>query len=330
MGPLWISVEGCELTAEDRDVIAHPNIGGVILFAKNFHDSQQLMALTQSIRKAARGALLIGVDQEGGRVQRFHQGFSRLPTAQSYASVSDGERLAELGGWLMAAEIIAHDIDISFAPVLDKGHINKAIGTRAFGNDIDTIISHSAAFMKGMKSLGMATTGKHFPGHGGLLTDSHTDIAIDPREDIFEQDMAIFKAHILANRLDAVMPAHVIYPHYDARPASGSEFWLKQVLREQLEFSGIVFSDDLSMKGAGVMGSAKERARSALSAGCDMVLFCNDRAEQVEVIDDLPMTEVNGALRLAKSQKIVLKELQASQAWKSAVNQLALLFEHEG
>ncbi|MEK6214460.1 MAG: beta-N-acetylhexosaminidase, partial [Vibrio fluvialis] len=166
MGPLWLDVEGCELTAEDREILAHPTVGGVILFARNYHDNQQLLALNKAIRQAAKRPILIGVDQEGGRVQRFLDGFSKIPAAQLYARSDNGEQLAEDGGWLMAAELIAHDINLSFAPVLDKGFDCRAIGNRAFGDDVQSVLTYSSAYMRGMKSVGMATTGKHFPGHG--------------------------------------------------------------------------------------------------------------------------------------------------------------------
>lgn len=318
MGPLWLDVEGCELTAEDREILEHPTVGGVILFARNYHDSEQLLALNKSIRHAANRPILIGVDQEGGRVQRFREGFSLIPAAQRYAEFANGEQLAEQGGWLMAAELIAHDIDLSFAPVLDKGHECKAIGNRAFGQDVETILRHSLAYMKGMKAVGMATTGKHFPGHGGVIADSHLETPFDGRDNIFEQDMAIFKAQIDAGMLDAMMPAHVVYPQYDDQPASGSAYWLKQVLREQLGFKGIVFSDDLTMEGASIMGGPAERAHQALVAGCDMVLVCNKRDAQVEVLDNLPIMETPQADRLLKSQTFSLQELQRSEQWQQA------------
>ena len=318
MGPLWLDVEGCELTAEDKEILQHPTVGGVILFSRNYFDNEQLIALNQSIRNAAKRPILIGVDQEGGRVQRFKQGFSKIPAAEQYAKQHHGEKLAELGGWLMAAELIAHDIDLSFAPVLDKGHQSKAIGSRSFGESIDSIVRHSSAFMRGMKSVGMSTTGKHFPGHGGVTEDSHLETPHDYRESIFEQDMAIFDAQIKSNLLDAMMPAHVIFPHFDPNPASGSEYWLQKVLREQLGFKGIVFSDDLTMEGAAVMGSVAERAQKSLAAGCDMVLVCNQRDAQVEVLDNLPISQVPQAIGLVKKQSFKLDELYRSQEWKDA------------
>ncbi|NRF31900.1 beta-N-acetylhexosaminidase [Vibrio coralliilyticus] len=318
MGPLWVDVEGCELTAEDREILEHPTVGGVILFARNYHDNEQLLALNKSIRQAAKRPILIGVDQEGGRVQRFKEGFSLIPAAESYAKQANGEKLAEQGGWLMAAELIAHDIDLSFAPVLDKGHECKAIGSRSFGEDVDTIIRHSNAYMHGMKAVGMATTGKHFPGHGGVIADSHLETPYDQRDTILEQDMAIFKAQIEAGLLDAMMPAHVVFPHYDDQPASGSEFWLKNVLRKQLGFNGIIFSDDLTMEGASVMGGPAERAHQSLASGCDMVLVCNKRDAQIEVLDNLPVMETPQATELLKKQSFTLSELRSSNEWKQA------------
>ncbi|MFH4482328.1 beta-N-acetylhexosaminidase [Vibrio diabolicus] len=318
MGPLWVDVAGYELTAEDKEILEHPTVGGLILFARNYHDSEQLQALTQSIRKAAKRPILIGVDQEGGRVQRFREGFSLIPAAEEYAKHQNGEELARMGGWLMAAELIAHDIDLSFAPVLDKGHQCKAIGNRAFGEDADTILRFSTAYMQGMKSVGMATTGKHFPGHGGVIADSHLETPYDERSDIFEQDMAIFKAQIDASILDAMMPAHVIFPNYDSQPASGSEYWLKQVLRQQLGFKGLVFSDDLTMEGAAIMGSPAERGAQALKAGCDMLLMCNKREAHIEVLDNLPVSTVPLADALLKKQSFSLSDLKLSQEWKAA------------
>ena len=327
MGPLWLDVEGCELTAEDKDILEHPTVGGVILFSRNYHDNQQLLALNKSIRQAAKRPILIGVDQEGGRVQRFREGFSLIPAAQEYAKHNNGEQLAELGGWLMAAELIAHDIDLSFAPVLDKGHECKAIGNRAFGYDVDSIIRHSTAYMQGMKSVGMATTGKHFPGHGGVIADSHLETPYDQRDGIFELDMQVFQAQIDSGILDAMMPAHVVYPHYDDQPASGSEYWLKQILREKLGFGGIIFSDDLTMEGAAIMGGPAERAHQSLVAGCDMLLVCNQRDAQVAVLDNLPILETPAAEGLLKKQNFTLSELQSSEKWKQASEAMKRLLD---
>jgi beta-N-acetylhexosaminidase len=322
MGPLWIDVEGYELSSEDREILEHPTVGGLILFTRNFYDTAQLQALTKDIRKAAKRPILIGVDQEGGRVQRFRDTFSLIPAAQEYAKHKNGEELANLGGWLMAAELIAHDIDLSFAPVLDMGHQCKAIGTRSFGEDKTTILKYSGAYIQGMKSAGMSVTGKHFPGHGGVIADSHLETPYDQRSNIFEEDMVIFQAQIDADALDAMMPAHVVFPHYDEHPASGSEFWLKTILRQKLGFKGVIFSDDLTMEGAAIMGTPCQRAIQALNAGCDMLLVCNHRGAQIEVLDGLAVQESPLASTLKKAQNICLKELQGSQRWKDARRKL--------
>ena len=318
MGPLWLDLQGYELDMEECELLEHPTTGGVILFARNYHDTQQLDALTKAIRKNAKRPILIGVDQEGGRVQRFKDDFTYLPPAQSFAKLNSDEKMATEVGWLMAAELIAHDIDLSFAPVLDRGFNCKAIGTRAFGDDNSTVIRFSTAFMQGMKEAGMATTGKHFPGHGAVLADSHFETPFDDRNDLLEQDMAIFKAHIEAGVLDALMPAHVIYPHFDDLPASGSSFWLKKILRDQLGFKGIVFSDDLNMEGAKVMGNTPYRCQQALDAGCDMLLLCNNRASSILALDNLKVGEVLNADVLLKKHQISLTELKRSTRWKEA------------
>ncbi|MFV0450266.1 MAG: beta-N-acetylhexosaminidase [Vibrio sp.] len=326
MGPLWLDVEGYELTAEDREVLQHPTVGGVILFARNYHDNQQLLALNKAIRQAAKRPMLIGVDQEGGRVQRFRQGFSKIPAAQWYAKCENGVELAKQGGWLMAAELIAHDVDLSFAPVLDKGFECRAIGNRAFGEDVATVLKHSSAFMQGMKSVGMATTGKHFPGHGAVIADSHLETPYDERE-VISDDISIFKAQIEAGILDAMMPAHVIYPHFDDQPASGSPYWLKKVLRQEMGFKGVVFSDDLNMEGAAIMGSPAERSQQALDAGCDMILMCNKREAAVEVLDNLAIVEVTQAEQLLKKQNFSYQQLTSTQEWKQAVSAMRRIID---
>jgi beta-N-acetylhexosaminidase len=322
MGPLWLDVESYELDAQEREMLEHPTAGGVILFARNFHDSKQLAALTAAIRKAAKRPILIGVDQEGGRVQRFRDEFTIIPPAQSYAMCNDGKDMATTAGWLLAAELIAHDIDLTFAPVLDSGFDCKAIGTRAFGETKQEVITYSAAFMQGMKQAGMATTGKHFPGHGGVIADSHLETPYDERDSIFEFDMAIFKAQIDAGLLDAMMPAHVIYPHYDDCPASGSSYWLKQILRQQLGFQGIIFSDDLNMEGATIMGSPTERSIQALEAGCDMLLLCNNRASSEQVLDNLSVSIVPKAAALMKRDSYNYVTLTSSTQWKTAADKV--------
>jgi len=318
MGPLWLDIANYELTAEEKDVLEHPTVGGVILFGRNYHDNEQLTALTASIRKAAKRPILIGVDQEGGSVQRFRHGFTSIPAAKHYALYSSDDECAYWGGWIMAAELIAHDIDLSFSPVLDLGFDCQAIKDRSFSPDIDTVVRYSNAYLLGMKNMQMATTGKHFPGHGGVIEDSHKKLPMDHRGTIFETDMAVFRSHIENKLLDAIMPAHVVYPHYDDQPASGSTFWLKNILRKQLGFKGIIFSDDLSMEGAAVMGDVVERAHQALSSGCDMILVCNKPDAAIKVIDHLPVFHVPNAFYLLKKRIFSLSDLRKTQEWKSA------------
>ncbi|MFD2177994.1 beta-N-acetylhexosaminidase [Veronia pacifica] len=327
MGPLWIDLEGCELDAEERELLEHPIVGGVILFARNYHDNQQLLALTKSIRKASKKDILIGVDQEGGRVQRFRDGFTRLPPAQKYQGQPNGLTLAEDSAWLLAAELIAHDIDLSFAPVMDCGHGSRAIGDRAFSDDIEKVTDYTEAFIRGMSQAGMATTGKHFPGHGGVLEDSHLESPIDDRNNIFERDMRVFERHIKKGLLDAMMPAHIIYSNYDADPASGSSYWLKDILRQKLGFKGVIFSDDLSMEGATVMGGPAERAKKALDAGCDLLLMCNNRESTIAAVDSLPISDVPAAACLKKRTTFTMSELRLSDRWKKTRSQLERLIE---
>lgn len=332
---LLVDLAGQTLTAEEKEILAHPFVSGLILFSRNFHDKAQLQALIQSIRQQVKKPLLITVDQEGGRVQRFREGFTQLPAMQAFQALlptaAQQQQLAKEAGWLMAAEMFALDIDLSFAPVLDLGHQCKAIGDRAFGQDPQTILPIAEAFIDGMQEVGMATTGKHFPGHGQVLADSHLETPFDNRAKaaIFAHDIQPFKQLIAKQKLSAIMPAHVIYTDCDSQPASGSSYWLKTVLRQQLGFNGIIFSDDLGMKGAGFMGDYVERSEKALQAGCDLLLLCNEPAGVVQVLDKLRYqptpAQQNCHLSLMKRRHLSWRELEKSPRWQQASQALSAL-----
>lgn len=331
MGPLMLDVSGFELTHEEIDILDHPLVGGLILFSRNYHDQKQLADLVRHIRSVTRNELLVATDHEGGRVQRFREGFSKIPAMGSIALQTEkngqhSEYLCEQFGWLMAAELLAFDIDISFAPVLDIHGVSAVIGDRSFHQQPEQIIQLASAFIKGMRRAGMRATGKHFPGHGNVLEDSHIAMPVDSRsaEEIFALDMAIFKAIHQQGLLDAVMPAHVIYPDVDDLPAGFSKKWIQQILRQELDFNGVVFSDDLSMQGAVQMGGIVERAELAITAGCDMVLVCNDPKGSVKVIDSLPSDmqlpedSVNRIKRLKKAAGLDFASLKKSSDHQAA------------
>lgn len=282
LGPVMLDVAGTWLTPEDEARLRHPLVGGVILFARNYESPAQLMELTAAIHALRTPTLLIAVDHEGGRVQRFREGFTRIPPMRELGGIWDAHpkqarHLAQEVGFVMASELRAHGVDFSFTPVLDVDYgASTVIGDRAFHSEPQAIAELAHSLLQGMKQGGMPTVGKHFPGHGFVCADSHVEIPVDERSytDIELCDLIPFR-QMIAFGLTAVMPAHVIYPRVDDKPAGFSSRWLKDILRGELGFEGCIFSDDLSMEGATVAGGIVQRAEAALHAGCDMVLVCN-------------------------------------------------------
>jgi beta-N-acetylhexosaminidase len=294
LGPVVIDVAGTELNAEDRQRLLHPLTGGVILFTRNYESPEQLRALTSEIHALREPALVIAVDHEGGRVQRFREGFTRLPPMRALGLAWDGNpaharHLAHEAGFVLASELRAHGVDLSFAPVLDIDHGNSSvIGDRSFHRDNKAVAELSLAVVQGMKEAGMSAVGKHFPGHGHVRADSHLELPVDerPYDRIARDDLVPFVRLIEAG-LAAIMPAHIVFSAVDSRPAGFSDVWLKRILRDELGFDGLVFSDDLSMEGARAFGGITTRAVAALDAGCDMLLVCNDPVSVDELYAEL-------------------------------------------
>lgn len=290
-GPLILDLQGLELTASERELLAEPEVGGVILFGRNFVSCDQLDALTRAVREV-RPDLLLSVDHEGGRVQRFREGFTRLPPMAAFGRWFDEQPDAAVAaahecGWLLAMELLRFEIDFSFTPVLDLGyHGATIIGDRAFHRQPEVVARLAGGLTAGLAEAGMAAVGKHFPGHGYVEGDTHTDTPVDdrPLAELLATDIEPFRA-LMAQGLAALMPAHVVYPAVDNCPAGFSRIWLRDLVRQRLGYSGIIFSDDLSMAAAGVAGTPQARAEAALEAGCDMVLVCNDPAAARAVLD---------------------------------------------
>jgi len=338
-GPVMIDLLGTELTAEDRELLLHPATGGVILFSRNFSSPQQVYRLVAEIHKLRSPHLLIAVDQEGGRVQRFREGFTLLPAAASFAArcgedLRAARQAARETGWLMAAELRAVGVDFSFAPVLDLNFgLSSVIGDRAFADSPELVGRLAGAWMLGAREAGMISVGKHFPGHGGVVADSHLALPVDDRalDELMQRDLRPF-ARLIDNGLEGIMPAHVIYSACDAQPAGFSRFWLHDVLRGRLRFQGVIFSDDLSMAAAEHAGCYGERAQAALKAGCDMVLVCNNPQGAREVLDTLedyhdPVAQ-SRMVRLHGRPARSMEQLREDRRWHRAV-ELAAQFNAE-
>lgn len=330
-GPVMVDLLGTELTGADCELLLHPATGGVILFSRNFSSPQQVYRLVQEIHKLRSPHLLIAVDQEGGRVQRFREGFTRLPPAASFArrcgdDLRTARHAAHEIGWLMAAELRAVGVDFSFAPVLDLDlGRSSVIGDRAFGASPDVVGQLAGAWMRGAREAGMVSVGKHFPGHGGVVADSHLALPVDERalDDLLQNDLRPF-VRLIDNGLEGIMPAHVIFAACDREPAGFSRFWLRDVLRERLRFQGVIFSDDLSMAAAEHAGCYAERARAALDAGCDMVLVCNNPQGAREVLEELkdyhdPVAQ-SRMVRLHGRAARPLEKLHEDPRWRRGVD----------
>ncbi|APE29518.1 beta-N-acetylhexosaminidase [Halomonas aestuarii] len=321
LGPVMLDLEGQHLTPEEGELLARPEVGGVILFARNTASADQVRTLCDEVRRI-RPDLLLAVDQEGGRVQRLREGVTRLPAmgrlGRDFALQPEVTlRLCQDAGWLLGMEMAACGLDLSFAPVLDvDGGTSSVIGDRSFSADPEAVARMGRAFLDGLHEAGMVGVGKHFPGHGGVAADSHHELPVDarPLQALRDHDLVPFAR--LASRLDAVMPAHVVYPDLDHRPAGFSPAWLG-MLRQSLGFKGVIFSDDLSMAGAAFAGTPGERARAALAAGCDMLLVCNDRAAALEVLDACQGRQARRLSRLRYGRaRPDLQALSALSRWR--------------
>ncbi len=333
LGPAMVDVVGLTLTPEDAKRLRHPRVGSVILFARNFESPLQVLELCRAIRALRKPELLIAVDHEGGRVQRFRKGFTLVPPMAALGKLWDRDPEGALDsargcGFVIASELQAHGVDFSFAPVLDVDYGESGvIGDRAFHREPMAIAALGGAFQEGLGAGGMIAVGKHFPGHGWVRADSHHDVPVDERSlaEITAADLVPFQR--LASKLGGVMPAHVIYPKVDPRPAGFSPVWLKEILRGKLGFDGVIFSDDLSMEGARTAGGVVARAHAALDAGCDVVPLCNNPAAADELLQGLERRPIAPTLapRLERlrGKSVTRAALAASAAYLAATEALA-------
>jgi beta-N-acetylhexosaminidase len=335
LGPFMVDIAGTELSADDVRVLKCPLVGSVILFARNYVNPRQVADLTASIRAVRTPHLLIAVDQEGGRVQRFRDGFTRLPAVRLLGRVYDEDRrdglaLAQSVGWLMAGELRAVGVDFSFAPCVDLDYgVSEIIGDRAFHSDPDAVAALAVATLSGMREAGMAAVAKHFPGHGAVVADSHVALPVDRRDYAdLEPDIRPYRP-LIDNNLAAIMAAHVVFPAVDALPASLSRRWITDILRGELKFHGCVFADDLTMAGAAAFGDVLARAKLAFAAGCDVLPICNDR-HSVELVLDRFGTDVGSAAAQARLVRMRARgeaaaDLRSSRQWQETAARIASL-----
>jgi beta-N-acetylhexosaminidase len=329
-----VDVGGLELSADDTERLLHPQVGGVILFARNFAAPLQLIQLAHSIRELRAPQLLIAVDHEGGRVQRFRHGFTPIPAMAELGKLWDRDPAQAIAaargcGFVIGSELQAHGVDFTFAPVLDVDYgESSVIGDRALHRDPNVIAVLAEALQAGLNAAGMTSVGKHFPGHGYVRADSHLEVPVDDRSlaEISGADLVPFQ-RLARSGMGGMMPAHVIYPKVDSKPAGFSAIWLQKVLREKLGFEGLIFSDDLSMEGASTAGGVVARANAALNAGCDMVLLCNDPRAQDSLLEGLERRPVAPTLarRLERmrGRAISTAALKANAAYLAATENLA-------
>jgi beta-N-acetylhexosaminidase len=335
LGPFMVDIAGTELSADDVRVLSDPLVGSVILFARNYANPRQVADLTAHIRAVRTPHLLIAVDQEGGRVQRFRDGFTRLPALRLLGRVYDEDRrdglaLAQSVGWLMAGELRAVGVDFSFAPCVDLDYgVSEIIGDRAFHSDPDAVAALAVATLSGMRETGMAAVAKHFPGHGAVVADSHVALPVDRRDFAdLEPDIRPYRP-LIDNNLAAIMAAHVVFPAVDALPASLSRRWITDILRGELKFHGCVFADDLTMAGAAAFGDVLARAKLAFAAGCDVLPICNDR-HSVELVLDRFGTDVGSAAAQARLVRMRARgeaaaDLRSSRQWQETAARIASL-----
>lgn len=329
LGPLMIDIAGTELTDLDRERLCHPLVGGIILFSRNYLNPEQLKALTADIHALRSPQLLIAVDHEGGRVQRFREGFTRLPAMRTLGQLYEQNNQAGLEatrdtGYLLAAELRACGVDYSFTPVLDLDYgPSRVIGDRAFHKEADTVIALANVLAEGLREGGMGTCGKHFPGHGYVIPDSHVELPVDDRSlESMQEDIRPYREL----PLDGVMAAHVIYECVDCNTAVFSNRWINY-LRSDIKFNGVVFTDDLSMAGAGIVGGMLQRVETAYAAGCDMLLVCNSPDSVSEVLS--AWQPVIDKERVARVEKLLpvgtaasLSILQVEKRYLSAVDRI--------